>query len=280
MFQYTCYANATNDLFVHPDATFDAFTFCSDSDPMFTDPANNDFTLFANSPCINSGNNDDNAVRTDIRGQGRIQNETIDMGAYEWTLGTDPGTHVFQNLALADRIIFPGEDKCFNAYDTLTVAGSGNYVVVTAGSSANFIAGKSIRFLPGFFADSASYVHASITTDGSFCDMAAAEATSPVLWEEKSTNINHAVANGFTTPAELDACIYPNPNTGRFTITLNETKAGTSVRVYTIRGVKVLQLPIQNMNVMDVELPNPKAGIYFVQITIQNQVCTKKILVK
>ncbi len=230
--------------------------------------------------CFNAGLNSVNTTVTDLRGMKRIQIDTIDIGAYEWTLGTDPGTHVFQNLALADRIIFPGEDKCFNAYDTLTVAGSGNYVVVTAGSSANFIAGKSIRFLPGFFADSASYVHASITTDGSFCDMAAAEATSPVLWEEKSTNINHAVANGFTTPAELDACIYPNPNTGRFTITLNETKAGTSVRVYTIRGVKVLQLPIQNMNVMDVELPNPKAGIYFVQITIQNQVCTKKILVK
>jgi hypothetical protein len=63
--------------------------------PKFFDPGNNDYTLYGNSPCVNSGNNAYNVSAEDLRGKTRIQNSTIDRGAYEWTNGTDSAsTHL------------------------------------------------------------------------------------------------------------------------------------------------------------------------------------------
>jgi autotransporter-associated beta strand protein len=60
------------------------------TDPVFVNSVGNDFRLYSNSPCVNTGNNSSNSFTYDIRGQARIQNTTIDMGAYEWTSGIDP----------------------------------------------------------------------------------------------------------------------------------------------------------------------------------------------
>ena len=58
----------------------------SNSDPLFTDKANNDFTLQAGSPAIDTGHNTKipSGVLTDLSGNQRIYNTTVDMGAYEF----------------------------------------------------------------------------------------------------------------------------------------------------------------------------------------------------
>ncbi len=63
---------------------------CITSDPNFADTAQSDYRLYGNSPCVNTGNTGYCTLSTDVRGQGRIQDGTIDMGAYEWTQGVDP----------------------------------------------------------------------------------------------------------------------------------------------------------------------------------------------
>ena len=55
-------------------------------DPLFVDPDNNDFRLQIGSPGIDGGNNDFNNLDTDIVGNSRIFNGTIDIGAYEYGL--------------------------------------------------------------------------------------------------------------------------------------------------------------------------------------------------
>ena len=65
------------------------------TDPKFRDFDGNNFKLYGNSPCVNNGNNTYNTLGSDIRGQARIQNTTIDMGAYEWTSGTDKSNPVY-----------------------------------------------------------------------------------------------------------------------------------------------------------------------------------------
>ena len=68
-------------------ASFNSFT----GNPRFVDAANGDFRLLGDSPCIDMGNNRYVSGETDIRGKARIQNDVVDLGAYEFTLPTGLG---------------------------------------------------------------------------------------------------------------------------------------------------------------------------------------------
>jgi len=57
-------------------------------DPAFNDPATDDYSLADGSPAIDTGSNDAPSIPDyDIEGEARIQDDTVDMGAYE-----HPGT--------------------------------------------------------------------------------------------------------------------------------------------------------------------------------------------
>ena len=58
-----------------------------DADPLFVSQAAGDLHLVAGSPCLDTGNNSANSETTDLDGEARIQNGTIDMGAYEGAEG-------------------------------------------------------------------------------------------------------------------------------------------------------------------------------------------------
>jgi len=88
MLNYSCYANMTED--TYNEGTFTPDTYCLTTDPLFVNAANNDYRIEENSACKDAGNAGYNTEVYDIRGQARIQDGTIDMGAYEWTLGIDP----------------------------------------------------------------------------------------------------------------------------------------------------------------------------------------------
>jgi len=59
---------------------------CIHSDPLFVDAANGDYHLLDGSPCRDAGDNSlvPPEVTTDLDGNPRIQNGTVDMGAYEY----------------------------------------------------------------------------------------------------------------------------------------------------------------------------------------------------
>ena len=61
-------------------------TNTSNGDPLFTDPSNNDFSLQTGSPAIDTGDNSKipATIITDLFGNQRVFNTTVDMGAYEF----------------------------------------------------------------------------------------------------------------------------------------------------------------------------------------------------
>jgi len=68
-------------------ATFNCFT----RNPLFVDAEHGDFRLQGASPCIDMGNNKYVVGETDLRGNARIQNDVVDLGAYEYTLPRELG---------------------------------------------------------------------------------------------------------------------------------------------------------------------------------------------
>ena len=68
-------------------------TNTSNSNPLFIDSTNNDFTLQTGSPAIDSGDNTKKpaGVTADLLGNQRIHNTTVDLGTYEHgaTLGVE-----------------------------------------------------------------------------------------------------------------------------------------------------------------------------------------------
>jgi parallel beta-helix repeat protein len=80
---YSCYASSTKDVAgsgqVNPDN-------CINNKPRFVDAANGDYHLQAASPCIDAGDNllVPAGITTDLDGNPRIRNGTVDLGAYEY----------------------------------------------------------------------------------------------------------------------------------------------------------------------------------------------------
>ncbi len=87
---HSLYQNMPGDILDHSGIGFTADGNCITGDPMFADFDNNDFRLVSTSPCVDTGENSYNDTHFDIRGEDRVQNDIIDMGAYEWTAGLDP----------------------------------------------------------------------------------------------------------------------------------------------------------------------------------------------
>ncbi|MCX6303555.1 MAG: T9SS type A sorting domain-containing protein [Bacteroidetes bacterium] len=72
-------------------------------------------------------------------------------------------------VAVGNEIIPPGQTDCYNATQTLTLAGNGSTFTVQAGASATVVAGQNIRFLPGSQVYSGGYLHGYITSNSAYC---------------------------------------------------------------------------------------------------------------
>ncbi|MBE0661051.1 MAG: T9SS type A sorting domain-containing protein [Bacteroidales bacterium] len=132
---YCCYANGTNDVKLLNNGTLTATNNIITKNPNFIDPAS-DFRILGNSPCVDAGSNGYNSETYDIRGEARIQNDTIDMGAYEWTAGLDPAVQIFyvNDDAPGSNDGTSWTDAFTSFQSALDVATSGHQIWVAAGT--------------------------------------------------------------------------------------------------------------------------------------------------
>jgi len=95
---YSCYANATGDIYIAAPAVFTATNNNITSDPQFVGSGSYPYAILGISPCADAGNNSYITESYDIRGSSypRKLNKltgaagTVDMGAYEYKVGNDP----------------------------------------------------------------------------------------------------------------------------------------------------------------------------------------------
>lgn len=152
---------------------------------------------------------------------------------------------------------------CYNALQNITVAGDGEQVDIESTAFVEFIAGQSIRFLPGFHAQSGSTVHAHITTTGTFCDPSPAPSivqAKPTI--EKSIEFETDDAARQAPFGEKQIKLYPNPNRGSFTVELNCFTKPVDLYLYNLTGVLIYREMRVEQNNVHVDLPFLKGGIY------------------
>jgi len=181
---------------------------------------------------------------------------------------------------LTNTTINGDESHCYDATETITVAGGGIPVDFLSGSFVDLIAGQSISFLPGFHAYNGSEMHAYITTGGEYCNT----LPSPVIAMpavEKSRFIDDETAKSVVGKAiEKLVKIYPNPNNGQFTIELTNVESGATLSIYNMLGAMVYQSLVTNQTSHKINLPGVRKGIYFVKVMDGNELLTRKIVVE
>ena len=170
------------------------------------------------------------------------------------------------NIAIADTTV--SGTACFNAYQTIAVAGSGKSFVVPDGGSAEMIAGRNILYFPGTLVDAGGYMIGSIAPSGPWCYrlpfMAVATGTGEAL----------TVANNQFFR------VYPNPTTGNFTLVQKGDKLlqDVKIEVFSIRGEKVMAETITGEKVHEFRFSDMAPGLYFVKVVADGYVAMIKLI--
>jgi|GEM_PF-2193993 len=147
----------------------------------------------------------------------------------EIILSVIPATITLLNIVVDD-----GETNCYNALQTIYVAGNGDTFTVQAGGSATMIAGQNIVYLPGTTVDSGGYMHGFITITGNYCT----NPSNPV--------VNNPVQFGELTafvPENLwtsNILVYPNPAQDITTLEITgKNTEVTRVEIFNMSGLKM-----------------------------------------
>ncbi|MBN1927317.1 MAG: PKD domain-containing protein [Prolixibacteraceae bacterium] len=181
---------------------------------------------------------------------------------------------------ISNTILNPGIQDCFNASNTILVAGDGTDVIFENGSGATLIAGHSIRFLHGFMAQPGSHVDAHITITNSFCNelqgQHIVENTQPGIYKNKIVENNKTIPEN-----DIDAPlvkIYPNPSMGIVNIEWLNIETHVLITLYNSTGAKLIQESFSNDRFASFNLTKYRKGILFVNVQTNSSEHTQKIV--
>ena len=181
---------------------------------------------------------------------------------------------------LTDESVGNGESVCYDAQNTITVAGGGTSVVFSNGSVETLIAGQSIQFLPGFHAEQGSTMNAYITSTGAFCDNVTGNSI-VAQNNYKSTELSEMPDIKESIEKEKKMVkVYPNPNNGRFTVALINFEGSSDISIVNILGTIVYNKSVTYTGSSKIELSNLPNGLYFVNVKNGDYMTTNKIIVQ
>jgi hypothetical protein len=160
----------------------------------------------------------------------------------------------------------PLENKCYNATQTITVAGNSNTFNVFANGAAMFIAGENIKFLPGTTVSSGGKLFTQIAPQGPYCG-----------------GINPQTRITAATPpltSNSTARIYPNPTSGNLTVEIPaDGYQGTiNFSITGMYGNTVLSSVLMRGSKEEFSLHGLPPGVYFVMLNTGEKVSTVKII--
>ncbi len=147
-------------------------------------------------------------------------------------------------------------EACYDALDTIIVAGSDTIFEVTSTGRATLIAGQRILMLPGTRVFSGGYLSAKIAPEGPFCVPEKIVISGSTEDEQTSQSKPKSTFK-----------LYPNPGNGRFYL---ERRSGedlepVNVTIWNMQGVKVMQKSMENQK-QEFFLSEHPTGLYLIVV--------------
>jgi len=178
-----------------------------------------------------------------------------------------------QNIAINSM-----QNTCFDATQTITVAGSGNTFEVADGGSANLVAGQSILFYPGTTVFPGGYLSGKITQTGQYCCISGPNPVAGSFTSGEDVILGEEAIN--IPSGSSSFLIYPNPTTETFALELIDIATDQTIQVdiYSMRGEKILEEQFIGERKYEFSLSNKPVGVYFIRIIAGDKVETGKII--
>lgn len=178
------------------------------------------------------------------------------------------------NTAVENTVVGNGVIRCFDATQTITVAGNGTIFTVYSGGQATMIAGQKISYLPGTTVYNGGYLWGYIAPLGPFC------ASSNMPTFPSTTGIIKSNEENLTNSKKQLFTIYPNPTNGNFILELSEEIPTDKmiVDIYGMWGKKVLSEVLQGEKKYEFSLSGSPTGVYFIRVISEDKSETIKII--
>lgn len=184
---------------------------------------------------------------------------------------TVTSTTVPASQALQNTTINSGVFGCFNALQTITLAGGETYFRVMSGGSVELVAGQKISMLPGTSVYSGGYLLGRIAVAYNYCTPTAAKELT-----EFAQVAEHTEKGGYNLYH-----LYPNPNNGAFTLKqqTNEIAGKLHVEIFTVSGERVYQEILPDQKKHEFRMDNLVNGMYILKIQKNDHFETFKLVV-
>ena len=185
------------------------------------------------------------------------------------TFTGNPYVAIPASLNLFGIIIVAEEDNCYAATESITVS---NFVVQDGGA-ATFVTGPAgfILLQEGVEVQNGGYLRAWIDMDENYCEQPLPEVAVKSI---------EAVVEALPAKPELMFKVYPNPNTGMFSLELLEPGASASimVEIYNLMGERLLQNEMLSTGTYRVDISTLPAGVYIIRIIADGKAEMQKII--
>ncbi|MFZ4521043.1 MAG: LamG-like jellyroll fold domain-containing protein [Bacteroidales bacterium] len=179
-------------------------------------------------------------------------------------------TVIASTLNPGNTVLASGNIQCYNALQTVTIAGGATTFVVQIGGSATMIAGQNIDYQSGTTVLPGGYMHGYITTNNQYCGGMAPSMLTIVAGEETIPAIS---ASPFMK-------VYPNPTSGVFTIELTGDRGSQSVKVelFNMNGARLMSKNMNGDSKYSLSIADMPPGLYFLHVVSGNTAETVKLI--
>lgn len=175
-------------------------------------------------------------------------------------------------LEVPNTIVGNGQLLCYNATQTVILAGDGNQFTVQNGGHANIIAGQNILMRPGTLVLPGGSLHAYISTE--YCDNSKSILASTEEESYQEIKVFEPDRSGSLFS------VYPNPTSGNLTLEMNDNTEFSSIRfeIFNAQGNLILTASEPVAQQYNLSIANQPPGVYLIRVLRDKELGIKKII--